>query len=88
MRSMVSCSVSVLVGSGPAVSHVTSMPHSGRSNSAQSRRSRLRSQEPNELLSFRTISCSLAGFVSSGITAHMMSRHLRDLAPLEAQIAA
>ena len=82
MRSISSCGVSLTdaSGTGPAVSHVMSMPQSPKSNSAQSLRSRLRSHEPNELLSFRTISLSLPTFVPSGRMAHMMSGHLRYLA--------
>ena len=82
MRSISSCGVlpTDASGVGPAVSHATLMPQSPKSNSLQSLRSKLRSQEPNELLSFRTISFSLATFVPSGSTAHIISGHLRYLA--------
>ena len=82
MRSISSCGVSLTdaSGAGPAVSHVTLMPQSPKSNSAQSLRSRLRSQEPNELLSLSTISLSFATGKPSGSTAHMMSGHFRYLA--------
>ena len=83
MRSISSCGVLLTEasGTGPAVSHVTLMPQSPKSTSDHSARSMLRSHEPNELLSLRTTSRSFAGFVSSGSTAHMMSRHLRYFAP-------
>ena len=82
MRSISSWGVSFTLasGSGPATSQTTSMPQSPRSNSAQSERSRLRSQEPKELLSLSTISFSLATLVPSGRTAHIISAHLRYLA--------
>ena len=82
MRSISSCGVSLTEasGTGPAVSHVTSMPHSGRSKSPQSRRSAPRSHEPKLLLSFRAISLSLTTVVPSGSTAHMMSRHFKYFA--------